>query len=91
MAESSAVSMFRHSSLPLSRDIYHLIYPKLARRELVRLLKTCHTLFYWTVPYLWKHVDIDSLLRLLPGCSWNHNQNGEGQVCSNYRLYERTV
>ncbi|CAE6380237.1 unnamed protein product [Rhizoctonia solani] len=60
--------MLRYSIWPLPAEIYAMIYSHLSVNHLAAVQETCRMLFTITTPYVWQSVDIESLLRLLPGC-----------------------
>ncbi|KAL5631790.1 hypothetical protein ACGC1H_000002 [Rhizoctonia solani] len=60
--------MLRYSIWSLPAEIYAMIYSHLSVNHLAAIQGTCRPLFTITTPYVWLSIDMESLLRLLPGC-----------------------
>ncbi|KAG8738637.1 hypothetical protein FRC12_016665 [Ceratobasidium sp. 428] len=74
--------MLRFSSLPLPAEIYAMIYSHLSVNHLAAIQKTCRQLYTITTPYVWQSVDIESLLRLLPGCTSELGRNPKLEIAT---------
>lgn len=69
----------------LPEDVLHIIISRLDRRDQVRLMKTCRSLFKFTVPYVWRSISLVVLLELLSATpfSLGDSDNLTAEVCFN--------